>query len=171
MKYTFAVYKTFGYEAWDYTHPLHQTIRYTDILDDPFGVFLSRTEHGNGKYEGIFTGCTTDIDVKRHRFQITRDEPEYWFKRGINGFEEAYKVYENPMSFTHHLFMMQMEIPVGQKIPGIHDGYYVVNVIDPVYQYDENGNLIKDDYVYTVQYYPVLSDDGYLMISFISISV
>lgn len=55
--------------------------------------------------------------------------------------------------------MMQMEIPVGQKIPGIHDGYYVVNVIDPVYQYDENGNLIKDDYVYTVQYYPVLSDD------------
>lgn len=159
MKYTFAVYKTFGYEAWDYTHPLHQTIRYTDILDDPFGAFLSRTEHGNGKYEGIFTGCTTDIDVKRHRFQITRDEPEYWFKRGINGFEEAYKVYENPMSFTHHLFMMQMEIPVGQKIPGIHDGYYVVNVIDPVYQYDENGNLIKDDYVYTVQYYPVLSDD------------
>ena len=159
MKYTFAVYKTFGYEAWDYTHPLHQTIRYTDILDDPFGAFLSRTEHGNGKYEGTFTGCTTDIDVKRHQFQITRDEPEYWFKRGINGFEEVYKVYENPMSFTHHLFMMQMEIPVGQKIPGIHDGYYVVNVIDPVYQYDENGNLIKDDYVYTVQYYPVLSDD------------
>lgn len=88
MKYTFAVYKTFGYEAWDYTHPLHQTIRYTDILDDPFGAFLSRTEHGNGKYEGTFTGCTTDIDVKRHQFQITRDEPEYWFKRGINGLKK-----------------------------------------------------------------------------------
>ena len=129
------------------------------FFNDPFGAFLSRTELGNGKYKGIFTGCTTDIDVKHHQFHISRNEPEYWFERGIDGFEEAYKVYENPMSFTHHLFVMQTEIPVGQKIPGIRDGWYVVNVIDPVYQYDDKGNLIKDDYVYTVQYYPILSDD------------
>ena len=32
-------------------------------------------------------------------------------------------------------------------------------MIDPIYQYDVDGNLIKDDYVYTVQYYPILSDD------------
>ena len=54
---------------------------------------------------------------------------------------------------------MQAEIPVGEKIPGISDGWYVVNVINPYYQYDDNGNLIEDDYVYTVQYYPILSDD------------
>ena len=159
MRYTFAVSKTFGYEVWDYTHPLHQIIRYTDILDDPFGAFLNRNQTGDGKYHGIFTGCSTDVNVKNHTYRINREEPEYWFKRGLDGFEEVNKVYENPMAFTHHVFMVQTEIPVGQKIPGISDRWYVVNVIEPYYQYDENGKLIPDDYVYTVQYYPILSND------------
>jgi hypothetical protein len=159
MQYSFAVYKTFGFTAWDYTHPLHQTIRYTDILDDPFGAFLSRKKTGNGKYEGMFTGCSTKINVGQNTYSIIRDEPEYWFDRGLDSFEEVNVVYENPMSFTHHVFLMQAEIPVGQKIPGLSDGWYVQQVIEPYYQYDADGNLVEDDYVYTVLYYPLLGDD------------
>ena len=159
MKYTFAVYKTFGYETWDYTHPLHQTIRYTDILDDPFGAFLSRRKVGEGRYEGVFTGCNTLVDVKDNSYHIDRNEPEYWFDRGLDGFEEVNKVYQNPLAFTHHVFLMQAEIPVGERIPGIADGWYVTKVIEPFYQYDENGALIEDDYVNTVLYYPIMPDD------------
>ena len=159
IKYTFSVYKTFGFAAWDYTHPLHQIIRYTDILDDPFGALLNRTKTGDGRYHALFTGCDTEIDVKKNHYSIIRSEPDYWFDRGLDVFEEIDLVYSNPQSFTRHVFLMQAEIPVGEKIPGISDGWYVVNVINPYYQYDDNGNLIEDDYVYTVQYYPILSDD------------
>lgn len=159
MMYTFTVYKTFGFDAWDYTHPLHQVIRYTDVLDDPFGAFLLRKQTGNGKYEAMFTGCDTKIDVKNNTYELKRNEPDYWFDRGLDSFEEIDKVYHNPIAFTHHTFLMQAEIPDGQKIPGILDGWYVINVIDPIYQYDEGGNLIEDDYFYTVQYYPILGDD------------
>lgn len=159
MMYTFTAYKTFGFDAWDYTHPLHQTIRYTDILDDPFGAFLSRKKTGTGAYEAMFTGCDSKIDVKNNTYALNRNEPEYWFDRGITSFEEIDKVYQNPLAFTHHTFLMQAEIPVGEKIPGIADGWYVIKVIDPYYQYDEDGNLIKDDYVYTVLYYPILGND------------
>ena len=146
MKYTFAVYKTFCFDAWDYTHPLHQTIRYTDILDDPFGAFLSRTEVGNGVFTGAFTGCTTRIDVKNNTYEITRDEPGYWFDRGLRAFEEVDVVYENPLSITRHVFQMQAQVPASESIPGLSDGWYVVNVVEGA------------EY-HTVQYYPVLSDD------------
>lgn len=159
MMYTFAVYKTFGYDAWDYTHPLHQTIRYTDILDDPFGAFLKREKLSEGRYRGMFTGCDTEVDVGRNTCSIIRNEPDYWFDRGLDAFGDADLVYANPRSFTHHVFLLQAEIPVGEKIPGLSDGWYVVNVIDPYYQYDDDGNVIGDDYAYTVQYYPILSDD------------
>ena len=158
MTYTFAVYKTFGFTTWDYTHPLHQTIRYTDILDDPFGAFLSRKQIGSGKYHGMFTGCESTVDVGAHTCVLNRNEPDYWFERGIQGFEDIDKVYENPLSFTHHVFLMQAEIPDDQPIPGLSDGWNVQQVIPPTYQYDEKGNLIKDDYVNTVLYYPLLSD-------------
>jgi hypothetical protein len=159
MMYTFATYKTFGFEAWDYTHPLHQTIRYTDILDDPFGAFLSRKQTSSGVYEAMFTGCDSRIDVKNSTYSLNRNEPEYWFKRGISSFEDIDKVYHNPLAFTHHTFIIQAEIAVGKKIPGIADGWYVINVIDPIYQYDTDGNVMEDDYFYTVQYYPILSSD------------
>lgn len=159
MTYSFAVYKTFGYETWDYTHPLHQTIRYTDILDDPFGAYLSRIQTGTGQYHGVFTGCSTDVNVQSHTYSIQRNEPSYWFERGLDGFEDANRVYRNPLSFTHHVFLMQTEIPEGEYIPEIRDGWYVVNVIPPYYEYDEEGNVVEGDYVNTVQYYPVMSDD------------
>lgn len=158
MLYSFAAYKTFGFYAWDYTHPLHQTIRYTDILDDPFGAFLKREKLGSGKYSGMFTGCDTIIDVGKNTYSVIRNEPDYWFERGLDAFEDIDLVYTNPISFTRHVFLMQAEIPDGERIPGLSDGWYVTNVTEPYYQYDEEGKLIEDDYVYTVQYYPLLKD-------------
>ena len=159
MKYSFAAYKTFGFDAWDYTHPLHQVIRYTDIIDDPFGAFLKRQSLGNGKYAGMFTGCDTEVDVRRNTCSIIRNEPDYWFDRGLDAFEDIDLVYSNPLSFTHHVFLMQAELPEDEPIPGLSDGWYVQDVTPPAYQYDEEGNLIEGDYVNTVLYYPLLPDN------------
>lgn len=125
MKYSFAVYKTFGFEAWDYVHPLHQIVRYTDIIDAPFGALLKRESLGGGKYTAEFTGCSTKVDVRRGTCSVIRDEPDYWFDRGIDSFGDADLVYSNPLSFTHHVFLMQEEIPDGDPIPGLSDGWYV----------------------------------------------
>lgn len=158
MMYTFAAYKTFGFDAWDYTHPLHQTIRYTDILDDPFGALLKREKLGDGRYGAMFTGCDTIVDVGKNTYSIIRNEPDYWFGRGLDSFEDINLVYTNPAPLTRHVFLMQAEIPDGERIPGLSDGWDVINVIPPYYQYDEEGQPIEDDYVQTVQYYPVLKD-------------
>lgn len=166
MQYTFTAFKVMGFDSWDFTHPLHQIIRYTDILDDPFGVLLKRIDKGNGKYHGLFTGCEADIDLSKNTYSLTRNEPEYWFDRGLDSFDESMRVYENPLSFTHHTFLMTAEIPYGQTIPGIADGWYVIEVLPPIWQYDwETGDIIwydddgkKIEYFYTVYYYPVLPD-------------
>ena len=166
MQYTFTAFKVMGFDSWDFTHPLHQIIRYTDILDDPFGALLKRTKISESRYHGVFTGCEADIDLSKNTYAITRNEPEYWFDRGLDTFTESMKVYENPLAFTHHTFLMTGEIPLGEKIPGVEDGWYVIKVLPPDYQYDwDSGEIIyeyedgtKADYHYTVYYYPILPE-------------
>lgn len=124
MEYTFTVCRTLGFNWWDYTHPLHQTIAYTDILDDPFGGLLQKEDLGNGLFKAKFTGCDTIIDVKNNTYQIIRDEPNYWFNRGIDDFTENELVYENPSKTTKHTFSIYAEMSINEEVP---ENWYVVD--------------------------------------------
>lgn len=168
MEYSWAVFKTFGYEAWDYTHPLHQIIHYTDILDDPFGAFLSRTDEGNGKFHGVFTGCETEIDTKNNTYQIKRNEPSYWYDRGCDSFTDEMCVYSNPDPYTLGTFeLTSEELSENTDVDALasQNGWLVTQTYGPDYMYDENNQIIREmdgepvTYTKTVSYYQKMPAD------------
>lgn len=168
MEYTWAVFKIFGYEAWDYTHPLHQVIRYTDILDDPFGALLTRTDEGDGKYHGVFTGCEAEIDTKNHTYEIIRNEPEYWFDRGCSSFTDEMCVYTNPDPYTLGAFELTSEpLDENADVSGLaaSNNWLVTNVWGPDYMYNENHEIIREidgepvTYTKTISYYQKMPAD------------
>jgi hypothetical protein len=114
VEYMFVLSKIFDFYSWDFTHPLHQFIEYTDILDDPFGMRLSYSNDGDGDYSATFTGCTASIDVKNNTYVLTRTEPGYWYDRAIacdgdmSDWSAIAKAYENTNSATLDIYLREI---------------------------------------------------------------
>jgi hypothetical protein len=112
VEYMFVLSKIFDFYSWDFTHPLHQFIEYTDILDDPFGMRLSYSNDGDGDYSATFTGCTASIDVKNNTYVLTRTEPSYWYDRVItcdgdmSDWSAISPSYTNSNTATLHLYKL-----------------------------------------------------------------
>jgi hypothetical protein len=110
IEYMFILSKVFELSGWDFTHPLHQIITYTDMLDDPFGLLLSRTDNGDGSYSATFTGCSITIDTKNNTYSLSRTEPSYWYDRKISidgtmtDWATITASYTNSNSATLHLY-------------------------------------------------------------------
>lgn len=139
VMYMYILSKIFEFPGWDYTHPLHQYIQYTDILDDPFGMLLSRTDNGDGTYSGIFTHCTVEIDTVNNTYTLTRTEPSYWYDRAItidgdmSDWSGVSAAYTNSNTATLHLYKIEVKhdfdtgtfvntVKVGTVIDLIADG-------------------------------------------------
>lgn len=111
-EYMFCLANMFEFSGWDYTHPLHQFIKYTDILDNPFGMLLSRTDNEDGSYSATFTGCSLAIDTANNTHVLTRTEPSYWYDRAITcdgtmtDWAAIAKAYENSNTATLHLYKL-----------------------------------------------------------------
>ena len=130
MKYMFIGHKIWDFYSWDYTHPLHQKIDYTDILDDPFGRLVKYEDRGNGVYYGEFTGCTAEIDVKNNTYTLNRNEPSYWYNRAINldgtmaDWSDNDRLYSNLDDVTFHIYPLNINI---DPSTGTHDNTKVVD--------------------------------------------
>lgn len=137
MAYTFTCYKVLDGYAWDYTHPLHQTIRYTDVLDDPFGCMLKSYQTSPGFFHGDFSGLSCDVDMRKARYSLHRfAAPNYWFDRGIDSFSQEELVYANPSDYSSHVFTTDVVLDEEEEIP---DGE-ILAIYGPYYQYDYEWN-------------------------------
>ena len=84
IEYMFTAHNMFNFHMWDYTHPLHQELNYTEILDNPVGMLLSRESTADNTYSATFTGASATIDIKNSTHTLTRNnEPGYWYDRTI----------------------------------------------------------------------------------------
>lgn len=78
--YSYLSARIWGCYSFDYVHPRMQNIYDANEIDNPLGMLLKR--EGNDK--GYFTGATAEIDTSLHQYSLTRNEPDYWYKRAVN---------------------------------------------------------------------------------------
>lgn len=143
MAYTFTCFKVLDGYAWDYTHPLHQIIRYTDVLDDPFGCLLKSVESPGANFYGEFSGLSCDVDMSNGTYALDRvTNPPYWFDRGIDNFTPSELIYKNDKQYSTHVFGFTETLDENEPLP---EGE-IIEVWGPYYQYeytyDEQGNVI-----------------------------
>lgn len=143
MAYTFTCFKVLDGYAWDYTHPLHQIIKYTDVLDDPFGCMLKSTELKSGVFHGVFSGLECDVDMNLGKYTLSRyANPNYWFDRGISSFSPEHSIYKNDKQYSTHVFGFTETVGEYDPLP---EGE-IIEVWGPYYQYeleyDALGNVI-----------------------------
>jgi len=72
--------KIWGYHSFDYVNPRMQTIYDVSEIENPIGMLLER----EGEDIGYFTGAIAKIDTSLHSYSLSRNEPDYWYKRQVS---------------------------------------------------------------------------------------